>query len=143
MQVSLSFRWSCNLLEGLWVNYCRPILHSDINSVINTQYHFSFHFAENTFFFWIVGCVYKKVYKWNGPRSHLGPWSLWSPQNSVPTIFFSRKIGPCLKMQYNDFHAGTKFLAVQISNFLGSKFLGDQKSKLAQMGSGTISVIAW
>ena len=55
-----------------------------------------------------------------------------------------------MKMLYNDFHAGTKFVQAQTfwgANFLGLKFLGDQISwgpfkPGVQMRSGTISVIA-
>ena len=46
-----------------------------------------------------------------------------------------------MKMLYNDFHAGTKFLGAQTSQGPNAKFLGDKKSG-AQMRVGTISVTA-
>ena len=44
-----------------------------------------------------------------------GPQEIWSPRTLGPT-----KVGSCMKMLCNDFHAGPKFLA-------GPKLLGDQK----------------
>ena len=73
-----------------------------------------------------------------------GPQEIWSLRNLGPT-----KVGSCMKMLYNDFHARINFLGAQTSrgpNFLGPKFIGDQiswgpKKSGAQMSSGTISVI--
>ena len=67
-----------------------------------------------------------------------GPQAIWSPSNLVPEkfgpleIWSPRNLGLCMKMPYNDFNAKTKYLGNQISlgpNFLGPKFLEDQKSK--------------
>ena len=63
-----------------------------------------------------------------------GPREIWSPRNSGPT-----KIGSCMKMIYNDFYVGTKFLRAQTSpgsNFLGLKFLGDRISQGPKWGRG-------
>ena len=38
-----------------------------------------------------------------------GPQEIWAPRNLGP-----KKLGPCIKMPYNDYHAGTKFLWDQI-----------------------------
>ena len=58
-----------------------------------------------------------------------GPREIWAPRNSGP-----KNVGPCMKMPYIDFHAGTNFLGTHISR-------GPKKSG-AQMRLGTISVIA-
>ena len=47
------------------------------------------------------------------------PQEIWAPRNLGP-----KKLGPCIKMPYIDFHAGSKLLGVQLSwgpNFLGTK----------------------
>ena len=63
-----------------------------------------------------------------------GPQEIWTPRNLGP-----KNVGPCMKLPYDDFHAGTKFLEAQMSR--GPNFLGTKKLR-AQMRSGTISVIA-
>ena len=63
-----------------------------------------------------------------------GPQEIWSLRNLVP-----KKFGSLIKMPYNDFYAGPKFLRDQISRGLTS---WDPKKSGAQMRSGTISVIA-
>ena len=70
----------------------------------------------------------------------LGPREIRSPRNLGPT-----KVGSCMKMLCNDFHAGIKFLWAQTfqgPNFSGTKFLGGPKKTGAQMRPRTISVIA-
>ena len=79
-----------------------------------------------------------------------GPREIWSPRNLGHRKFDPKNVGPCMKMPYNDFHVGTKFLGAQIfqgPNFLGTKFLRDQiswgpKKSGAQMRTRTISVLA-
>ena len=39
-----------------------------------------------------------------------GPREIWAPRNLVP-----EKLGPLIKMLYNDFYAGPKFLGAQKS----------------------------
>ena len=56
-----------------------------------------------------------------------GPREIWAPKHLSP-----KKFGPLMKMQCNDFHAGTKFPGDHISwetNFVGTNFFKDQKSK--------------
>ena len=48
-----------------------------------------------------------------------GPQEIWSPRTLGPT-----KVGSCMNMLYNDFHAGPKFL-------------GDQKSQGPKLNLGT------
>ena len=68
-------------------------------------------------------------------RTEMVPDLIWAPDCLVPKKFGPREIwspwilGPCMKMPYNDFHAGPnfkrpKFLGALISrgpNFLGTK----------------------
>ena len=61
-----------------------------------------------------------------------GPQEIWSPRNWSRRNLGLKNVDPCMKMQYNDFYAGTKFCGPHFSqglNFLGTKFLGDQKSQ--------------
>ena len=95
--------------------------HSRPNSRINQQRHP--HSSDSS-----------DWYSWNGPQPHLGPWLFWSLRILGPT-----KVGPCMKMLYNDFHADMKFLGAQTSwgwNFSRTKFLGDQKSQGPKWGRG-------
>ena len=68
------------------------------------------------------------------------PDFLFVPEKSVLKKFKPKKVGSCMKVLYNDFHAGTKFLSAQTSQ--GPNFLGPKKSG-AQMRPGTISVTAY